>query len=144
MTESTAFLCHARLDGRAFVFLWDGEAPKSVLIDDVGAIRAFSSEAAARQEAVLLVGKVATDSSRYDFDEIRAWCASENTSVDCSAVLDIWNVLTDIPREKSLFDEADARAGTIYDKLVFGCNIPAISVPGETFVPIWSPRAPIS
>lgn len=56
----------------------------------------------------------------------------------CSPLLNVWNLITDLPGHATLFDHADARATAIYDKLFWGCNVPAMTPAGEHFTPSWS------
>jgi hypothetical protein len=138
-SESVVYLCRGRLDGRDFIFFWKSDKSDAVLTDNVGAILAFSSEAEAREQAQRRIGVVAPEPApMYDFDRVREWCVSVDTTVDCHLLLDTWNILSDVPHQRSLFDEADARVDVIYEKLVIGCEIPALTVSGKSSPPSWS------
>ena len=75
--------------------------------------------------------------THYDFDAIRAWCASSAPALDCATLINAWNLLGDLPHAENLFTWADVRAKGVYDKLFFGCNLPAITPQGERYVPRW-------
>jgi hypothetical protein len=70
----------------------------------------------------------------YDFDSLARWCEQPSAeTIDCSEFLNAWNMLGD--------------AGTlptrdlgkrVYDKLFWGNNLPAVTPPGETYIPEWS------
>jgi hypothetical protein len=141
MREGETYLCRGRLDGREFIFLWESEPESSppIVGDGAGKIVAFESESAAWRQASSEARTLATETPHlYDFDAVREWCASENGSVDCGTILDIWNIFTDMPHESALFDEADTRANAVYEKLVLGCNLPAIASSKDRYVPNWS------
>ncbi len=88
----------------------------------------FPSESAAR-EARPPVGHVLSSepATHYDFDTVQAWCASTAAPLDCATLLNAWNLLGDLPHTENLFTWADVRAKGVYDKLFFGCNLPAIT-----------------
>lgn len=122
-------------------FLWEsgGELPDRVVLDDAGLVSVFSSERAARE--VSGVEGYETSPERpvvYDLDAIHAWCDSTTEVLDRAQLLNVWNLFGDLPHGDNLFAGADARANAVYEKLFRGCNLPAVTSPGEHYVPCWS------
>jgi hypothetical protein len=140
MSDTVVYLCIARLGGTDRIFLWEsGDAPDRIVVNDVGLIPTFPSEDAAREAGQS--GERVVSSERpplYDFDAIQGWCESNADVLDCSALMNAWNMLGDLPHRESLFTGADTRANHIYEKLFIGCNLPAVTPPGEHFAPTWS------
>lgn len=141
MPEAVRYLCSVRLDGVQRIFLWESaeDGSDQVVLDDKGMVLEFPSESAARR-ARRPPGHVLSSEppTHYDFDAIKAWCASSAATLDCATLLNAWNLLGDLPHAGNLFAWADARARGVYDKLFFGCNLPAITPRGEHYVPTWS------
>jgi hypothetical protein len=137
MTNDSRYVCMARLDGAERWFFWDrgDETPDRVVVDGAGSIVCFRSERDARTSSSDVSPERA---AIYDLDTIEAWCRSNSGAVDCPVLLNAWNLFGDLPRGH-LFDAADARATGVYDKLFFGCNLPAVTPPGEHYVPTWTP-----
>jgi hypothetical protein len=133
------YVCTAVLDRARIVFLWasGGEQPDRVVLDDDGFMVTFPSEYAARAASVNGAAVSSERVTRYKLDALVAWCMSGDDVRDCSVLLNAWNLFGDLPRSDS-FREADARGSAIYDKLFWGCNLPAMTPPGEHYVPVWS------
>jgi hypothetical protein len=128
------YLVTLRLDGTDHIAIWHSGDHDRIELDEAGLVRTLASEAAAR---------ATSDISRataplYDFDAIEAWCHSPATVSNCVPLLDAWNLLGDLPTEANVFTRADKRADAIYDKLFWGCNLPAMTPPGEHYVPEWT------
>jgi hypothetical protein len=138
VSERIRYLCIARLGGSARVFCWDsgGDAADAVVLGDAGVIQTFGSEADARQAAHAAMSPEAP--AHYDLDALEAWCKSTDTVHSCSELLDAWNLFGDLPRAESVFAKADSGATPLYDKLFHGCNLPAMTEPGEHYTPTWS------
>jgi hypothetical protein len=131
-------LCIARLDGADRYFLWESgdDIPDRVVLDDAGELRLFSSEAAARAAEG---DELSTEPPTiYDLDALDAWCRSDAVPADCSPLLEAWNLFGDLPRDENLFAAADGQQNDLYDKLFFGCNLPAMTPPGQEYIPTWT------
>lgn len=86
---------------------------------------------------------LAADTPCYDIDWLEAWLASPDAAIDCRQLLDLWNLFGDLAasvrgRRSDEFRERDAAADNTYQKLFWGNNLPAVTPPGERFVPEWS------
>jgi hypothetical protein len=132
MGDATRYLCRGRLKGGERIFLWETNDRDRVVLDEAGDVISFATEAEAREAGLALVGIADESSAFYDFDAIEAWCHSLDEAVDCPNVLNMWNLLNDVPGVHDLFAAAESRADAIYDKLFHGCNLPAMGAsPGE-------------
>ena len=141
MSETVRYLCSVRLDGAEKIFFWDSGdgAPDQIVLDDAGMVLAFPSEPAAREACRSTEHVLSSEpATHYDFDAIRAWCASTAAVPDCAMLLNAWNLLGDLPHAENLFAGANVRANDVYDKLFLGCNLPAVTPPGEQYVPTWN------
>ena len=132
------------LEGKQLHLLWrDGDdGPDEVLVEDDGCIALYSSEALAR-DAAPEGDEVATESGRetLDLDKLSAWCRRPVAeTVDCHLVLDAWNLFSDVPdiRNDPSFRALEMGANKQYEKVFFGCNLPAVTPEGEHYVPTWS------
>lgn len=141
MTDTILYLCLARLDGVDRIFAWASgdDSPDEIVVDDAGNICTFESQQDARA-AFQLKGRIVSPNEpvSYDFDSIVEWCKSTAPVSDCEQLLNVWNMLTDLPGETSLFRAADMRAKNLYDKLFWATNPPALTPPGEQFIPTWN------
>lgn len=61
----------------------------------------------------------------YNIDE---YVPKDKDSVDCNATLQLWNILSDVAATANVpFEGDDVSYNTTYGKLVYGCNMPALS-----------------
>jgi hypothetical protein len=141
MSDAVRDLCRIRLDGTEKLIFWTSgdDQPDRIVLDDDGFVRTSPFELAAReatwagQEPLSPQGP-----SVYDLEVIEVWCKSSDAIRDCLALLNAWNLFGDLRIGESLFRRADARMTGSYDKLFFGCNLPAMTPPGEHYVPSWT------
>lgn len=76
--------------------------------------------------------------ARYDLTRAQRWAHGAGGEVDCSFLLDIWNLAEDVGRSvNKRFDATGRRASRCYDKLFFGCNLSVITPAGHCYVPLW-------
>ena len=80
----------------------------------------------------------------YDFDNLRQWINGNDSTVDCNEILNFWNIFTDVAYSIGITFKGDTKnkaIRTIYDKLFYGCNLPAFKPDGEEdFIPIWNEK----
>jgi hypothetical protein len=143
MAAVTAFSCELSWHGRRAFFIWLSNDQDRVLLDPAGSIRLFDSLRSLSQ--FLLAGGLTLseeDCSLWDFDQVLAWCSDPRPPVDCSHLLEAWNMLADIHASRGktndLLSHADQRGRAVYEKLFWGCNLPAVTPEGQTFDPVWS------
>jgi hypothetical protein len=80
----------------------------------------------------------------FDFNKIIYWITDRNSPFECSDFLNAWNAFSDIaascPQIQTDFRKLHREKKAIYDKLFWGCNLPAVTPEGERFEPEWNPR----
>ena len=107
-----------------------------------GGITVFVSELAARSFALANNLPVSSSSQPVlDLDGVKEDAFKIDT-IDCVAVLNIWNFLADLaaslPEKASTFLALDRRPSTIYDKVFWGNNLPAVTPKDEHYTPAFS------
>ncbi len=129
-----------RLDGSDRFVVWYCDDVDGVLLDESKLIATFPSPAAVEAYAVNLGLELLEEPPGvYDFDRIAAWVAAPGAEgIDCSVMLDAWNMLADAANSLSckLFEPRGAKL--VYDKLFWGNNLEAVTPPGEHYEPTWS------
>lgn len=138
------FLCEVRLDGRDYFLVWRTAESNSLWRDQHGHLLVDAHEQRLRESAESQGIRIEPDApAQYDFDKTERWCAkADDTSVDCNAILNHWNFLDDLaawpPQQQSAYQTASKNATGVYNKLFFGCNLPAVTPAGEEYLPNWS------
>lgn len=138
----TNYVVLMRLDGANLFAIWTSSPskPDSLFTSNQQQLRDFSSrgdlDSFADDNEISIQPD---DSPLYDFDAIKNWTAAlRRTEIDCVSFLDAWNLLVDI--EASLGSELEEPDGsrTVYEKLFWGNNLPAVTPEGEHYEPEWS------
>lgn len=78
----------------------------------------------------------------YDFDQAIKWLQSKK-AINCVYFLDLWNMVGDIANSLNINFIGNKRTkhiSKIYDKLFWGCNLPAITPEGKEYIPIWTKK----
>lgn len=100
--------------------------------DDLIFFKKFSNAQAFSQNMGL---EISDNITVYNVDE---YAPLVKNSVDCNAALQLWNIISDVAASvKVPFDGDDASYTAQYGKLVYGCNLPALSN-GSDYNPIWN------
>lgn len=132
-----------RIDGRDRYLIWYNNDQDGLIINKNVFIASFPNvktlEAYAREENIVVNDGV----TAYNFDELASWVAQPTEAqIDCNSFLDAWNLFGDVAAsvgESGRFYTAiDKRYFKTYQKLFFGCNVPAITPPGEKYIPCWT------
>ena len=121
-------------------FLWYSNETDGVLIGDNGLLQVFRSQSEAEEQARTLNLVLSKEKSAfYDMNRITDWVASPSAAtLDCPALLDAWNMFRDISAStETSFDSDENETLPIYNKLFWGCNLPAMTPSGEHYEPIW-------
>ena len=136
----TFFAVPYRLDGSLRYFVWYADEQDGVLsaapgrlatFRDLPAVDAFLSQ----QGLVLEPDRINT----FDFDQLAAWLIQPSPgSLDCETTLNAWNMFGDISRSFSLPVCGAMDSVSVYHKLFWGSNIPAVTPAGHQFKPDWS------
>lgn len=136
------FACWYRLDAEEGYFVWYDDAVDGVVAAEPGTLAAFPSlnDLLAYTQA-RRIRVQAQEPARYDLDSVARWTASPTpATVDCETFLNAWNLFGDAAASLGADFSADkgAASGTIYYKLFFGCNLPALMPSGQRHTPEWS------
>jgi hypothetical protein len=131
-----------RLDGVDSYLIWFSNDSDGVVAAEDGSILSFRGEsdlcAYAERRGL---GFEPEGPSEFDFDLVEHWLSTpDRETIDCHLFLDAWNLFGDIASSSGHADlERSFRgAGGVYDKLFWGNNLPAVTPPGEHYVPAWS------
>lgn len=157
------FPCALRLDGRTLFVLWYADEPDGVVAAADGSVSAFETLDSLRASAA--VRRVAIDCAApdlaADFEALDRWLAAPRpAAIDCEMVNACWNLMLDFARGVDAarggsggtsapsvssaerlateFLRGHAASDAIYMTLFWGCNLPAVTPPGERFDPTWS------
>jgi hypothetical protein len=140
------YACRYRLDGEDRYLRWfDGGPPTwedGVVLDDDGTVPAFGSieeVAACALARGVALGEAGMFATLHNLDVVAAWLERPSAEeVDCDALLSAWNLVADVAVSvgAGLDPWADATIG-VYQKLFWGNNLPAMTPPGERYVPEW-------
>jgi hypothetical protein len=86
---------------------------------------------------------VEEDSILHNLDQIQSWLQNTDGEIDCRAFLSAWNLFTDVTYSlkcEFIGNQKDKVRNKIYDKLFFGCNLPAITPEGQHYQPEWTQK----
>lgn len=118
---------------REFFLLWNCEYEPVFLTDENGKAVFFGSLAELNAFAEKNGIELAEEITEYDLDDITVTAET----LDCNEVNTKWNIISDFALTVGAeFSGEDKRYNGIYDKLFFGCNLPAMNHPPYT--PEWS------
>lgn len=113
--------------------LWDCEREPVFLTDKNGRLVFFGSLAELNEFAERNVIDLSEEITAYDLDDT----AVTAETLDCGEVINKWNIISDFALSSGLeFSGEDKSYNNIYNKLFFGCNLPAMKHPH--FIPEWS------
>lgn len=133
-----------QLDGVEAFLLWFTNDVDGVIKTPQGRILSFPTE----EELVafacdLGVTVIDEDPILHNLDAVEAWASTSSPeTVDCSELLSAWNLFGDIERSlhpvSCVFAGKNAKLDSLYDKLFWGNNLPAMTPEGKRFDPVWS------
>jgi hypothetical protein len=130
-----------KVDGRTLFLLWvsDDWALNRVRAD-AGPVVSFSDERSAREFALAENLTVAPEEEfrLHDLDSAAHWLEAD-AEPDCRLLLAIWNLAGDVARSvNEPFEDRGGVLDDVYNKLLFGNNLPSITPPGEQYHPEWT------
>lgn len=135
------YIIRCTLDQMDSYLIWFSNDQDGLMTDDAHQIIVFRDQISlqdyAQQIGVQLVDEPPVD---YDFDTIQHWLHDPRAApMDYPALLDAWNLFTDIATSVGMLDTwQEPTWRTLYDKLFWANNLPAVTPPGKTYEPIWS------
>lgn len=133
-----------RLDGRERFLLWFSDESDGVITDAEGSVPTFASarelDGYARRASLTLSNE---EPRLHDLDAVRAWLADPRAeTIDCDESLCAWNLFVDVARSVTETSEeflaVDGAQGSLYERVFWGCNLPAVTPDGEAFHPSWT------
>ena len=150
----THYQCWFRLDGADRYLIWytvedSGYDADGVVLDASGHIPTFRTiEALHHYAAEHEIGLAGEEPRLHDLDCVQDWLNLRGkrsrkhvrrTTVDCNAFLAAWNLFSDVRFSLGQLSGKRLTPHTRrpYNKLFYGCNLPAITPPGKHYEPIW-------
>lgn len=133
------FLIPFRLDGKDRFLAWYSDEHDGVLLTDTGAVVTFDSESdGIAYISAMQLSATRDTSGTWDFDAIACWVETPTADrIDCKVFYDAWNLFGDIAASVGRPLEFTDDERDIHEKLFWGCNLPAVTPPGEHFTPAW-------
>ena len=123
------------LSGRTFFALWYRSDTDGFLLRTPGKLRTFperhTAEVFCREQGY-------TPSSEESLFSDTVLAELQSGVVDCQAVLNWWNLLSDLAHTVGQPFPGDCTHGPtqdLYNKLFYGCNLPALRQDGPLFTP---------
>jgi len=106
------------------------EAQKVICFNSLQELKAFCCQAG------YVLSK---DITVYNVDCITDWIKTKNKVVDCSKLLDFWNITSDFARStnQAFYGDTDGLVLDVYNKLFFGTNPPTLKGVAENYTPDW-------
>jgi hypothetical protein len=78
----------------------------------------------------------------YDLNILNSWLQQPSSAeVNCSVFLDVWNILLDLSDcvKENFYGKTDDTL-PVYEKLLYGCNLPSMRENGEYFTAYFSEK----
>lgn len=74
-------------------------------------------------------------------------CDNQNilnkSDINCNSILTFWNIVSDIANSLNVYFIGNCnyeKITSIYNKLFYGCNLPAIRKGGDEYIPDWTQK----
>jgi hypothetical protein len=131
--------CALHLSGGTRWVLWYTNDVDGVLLDGDGRIAALRSLEQARAFAAAKGLDLAEEVVEYEVARAARWAEDpQPATIDCQTLLNMYNLLLDVASSLGVVLLADGpEAHVAYDKLFWGCNLSAVTPPGEHWDPTW-------
>lgn len=72
----------------------------------------------------------------YNIDCCENWCNSISEDIDCSTILNLWNIFSDLHSSIGVeFEGSLEHYNSVYDKLFYGNNLPCINTTSKKYLP---------
>jgi hypothetical protein len=133
-----------KLDGKDFYLIWfEGDESDGVLVDQKGFMPSFAKISDLQNYAEKCEINVDVEKPLLnDLDAVQNWLNESKTEiVYYNPFLNAWNLFADISLSTGAnFDKDKELTNKIYNKIFWGCNIPAMTPEGESFTPGWTKK----
>lgn len=143
MNEVCYYPIGLRLQGKTRVAIWHDQGTGGLCMKE-GRILSFACEEDAflyaEKEEFILEPHPAP---LYDLDKLSRWLRGVENEVECEWLLNFWNLCSDAAGsigQAFLGDQKNQEFNDLYDKLFFGCNLPALRENGERYIPAFSQK----
>jgi hypothetical protein len=126
---------------KAYLIWFSTDDKDGFLVDENGFIPSFENIENLRNYAHSKQIVVNTeDPNFFNLDVIQDWVNKNlNKIEDYNAILNVWNLFDDISfSTNGNFDKIGHY--NIYERIFWGCNIPAMTPEGESFTPTWTKK----
>jgi hypothetical protein len=111
-------------------------------ITEKGRIKSFSSMQILQDYAKSKLIRLHEEESELCIDTALEWL-KERKFIDCSYFNFFWNTIADIANSldiKFCGNKRNKYIDQVYNKLLYGCNPPALRGDGEMYIPRWSKK----
>jgi hypothetical protein len=123
------------LDGSRRWLIWFGADPDGVVCAD-GKVVSFRSVEGLRAYANERGLDLDDSDAVFNLDRALEW----DSDPDVVEAMNCWNLATDVASSlDEPFDDRSPAKMDLYDKVFRALNLPAMTRPGERYVPRWSP-----
>lgn len=131
------------LDEKDSFLIWFSNEKDGFVVDENGFIPSFKTIKELKDYAI--EKKLVIDSENLKFlnlDIVENWIKSDAKEIEnYSLFLDTWNLFDDISSSTDgTFDVDRTFTYNIYDRIFWGCNIPAMTPLQESFTPTWTKK----
>lgn len=133
-----------RFDNKDGYLIWFSTAESDgFIVDNEGFIPSFENIENLLLLAENLAIKVEVDEPNFfDLDIVQNWLKNSDEKInDYNPFLNAWNLFDDISNSSNgNFDKNRIFSNNIYEKIFWGCNLPAMTPEGESFTPGWTKK----
>jgi len=132
------YIIEFNIKQREYYTFWYTDDTDGFLLENNEKLKSFASEKEAKRFA---------EDNKFKLDKEILLISSDiliNLNLeefDCNLVLTYWNIMSDIAQSvhsQFLGDSKDDEVQSIYNKLFYGCNLPALKKDGEDYLPKWN------
>jgi len=129
-----------RLDGNEAFLIWYSNQVDGLHVDAAGVVPVFTTARDladyATQHGITLAS---LEPGFADLDPVARWLGNpDSDQVNPSMFKDAWNLFSDLSNSiGGDFDADKDLTQGIYDKLFWGCNLPAMTPEGKAYEPLW-------
>ena len=135
------FIISFKLDAEKYYCIWYTNDFDGVIVDENGCIEQFASESELHEYCAkndIALSPSEENNALYDLDTLNKWLKEDKVDIDCSFMLNMWNIISDVARSiNKSFVGDDDKMLTIYNKLFYGNNLPVYSPTDKEYIPIW-------
>lgn len=124
-----------------FLIWYEDEINENRVYTSGGKVICFPSEEQARQKAREFDINI-MDTCFYDVERLIYWFSMHQKEIDCSFLIDFWNLFSDIAYSigKELEPVRTRRIDRCYNKLFWGLNLPVVTPEDCEYEPIFTKR----